>query len=143
MYETVNKNTIYCIEKKFDKNLKKYYIKNSMKNYKDIIEFFKSLPGLDVAQLNTLTTDFQGAIIYFKSCPLTLAIVYKDKILCNIITLNDEIISNHDIYTYDDIDLLDKLRANYEQSLYNVKRRQLKFKIESLNSDFNIENTVE
>ncbi len=112
-----------------------------MKNYKDIIEFFKTLPGLDVTPLNTLTTDFQGAIIYFKSCSLTQAIVYKDKILCNIITLNDEIISNHDIYTYDDIDLIDKLRANYEQSLYNVKLRQLKFKIESLNSDFTIGNT--
>lgn len=107
-----------------------------MKTYEDIIEFFKTLPGLDVTPLNTLTTDFQGAVIYFKSCSLTQAIVYKDKILCD-----DEIISNHDIYTYDDIDLLYKLRANYEQSLYNVKRRQLKFKIESLNSDFTIGST--
>ena len=127
--------------KKIDKILKKYYIKKSMKTYKDIIEFFKTLPGLDVTSLNTLTTEFQGAIIYFKSYSLTMAIVYKDKILCNIISPNDDIVIGADyIYTFDDIDLLDKLREYYKQSLYNIKQNQLKFKIESLNSDFTIGN---
>lgn len=115
-----------------------------MKNYKDIIEFFKTLPGLDVMPLNTCTTEFKGAIIYFKSYSLTMAIVYGDKILCDIISPNDDTLFGADnIYTYDDIDLIDKLRANYEKYLYNIKQSQLKFKIESLNTDFTIENTVE
>lgn len=114
-----------------------------MKNYKDIIEFLKTLPGLDVKLLNNSKTEFQGAVIYFKSYPLiTMAIVYKDKILCSIITSNDESpFITDNIYTFDDIDLIDKLRANYEQSLYNIKQIQLKFKIESLNSDFTIGST--
>lgn len=115
-----------------------------MKNYKDIIEFFKTLPGLDVTPLDPLSTEFKGAIIYFKSYPFTMAIVYEDKIICSIISSNNEILGDTDyIYTFDDVDLLDKLRVNYEKSLYNIKQSQLKFKIESLNTDFTIENTVE
>lgn len=123
-----------------------------MKNYKDIIEFFKTLPGLDVTPfvtpLNTLTTDFQGAIIYFKSCSLTQAIVYKDKVLCNEVVPDgtDPIHLTHDndnVYTYDEPDLLKKLEELYKRSSYNIKQMQIKVKKESLNTDFTIENQSE
>lgn len=70
-----------------------------------------------------------------------MSIVYKDKIICSNISSNNEILGDTDyIYTFDDVALFDKLRANYKQSLYNIKQNQLKFKIESLNSDFTIGN---
>ena len=117
--------------------------------YKDVIEFYRTLPDISLYELSVDTesnNSFHGMCVFFNYKKLPIALIYQDKVICCEINFEDNdpnLFKKEQAFTYDYPGLLDSLNELYVKSAYNIKQEQIKVKKESLNKDFILENKPE